>query len=121
MSKHTITKREFSVVGMQYRVTLTMRRELQKLLPFTVFVARDRTNTHDENAMDVRIGDVDIPMYPMRLGYLRRQVAEILAPAFDNGSMSVGKAKLTAIDAEAGTGTVEIWLKHKGNSPLTKA
>jgi hypothetical protein len=124
MSKATITKRTFTVVGIDYRVTAPMRRELEKRLPFTVLISREPENTHDENAIDVKIGDADVPMFPMRIGYLRRQVAEVLAPAFDNGAVSVGKAKLIAIDVEEGTGEVEVWLKMaktKGKFTLDKS
>lgn len=124
MSKGTIRKQTFTLVGMSYRVTLPMRRELEKNLPFVVWLAREPENQHDENAIEVKIGDYNIPMYPMRIGYLRRQVAEVLAPEIDNGSISIGKAKLISINVDEGTGEIEVWLKMasaKGKFTLDKS
>jgi hypothetical protein len=123
MSKRTIKKATFTLVGMDYRVTLPMRRELEKHLPFVVWLVREPDNVHDENAIEVKIGDYNVPMYPMRVGYLRRQVAEVLAPKFDDGSISAGKAKLVSIDVDIGTGEIEVWLKMasaKGKFTLDK-
>lgn len=112
MAKQSILKYEFTVVGMDYRLTPPSKAKLAELLPFVVWVTRDPENEHDENAVAVRIGDYEIPMYPMQIGYLRRQVAKVLAPGLDDGTVSVGKAKLVEI-RDDGTGVVEIWLKHK--------
>lgn len=114
MSKHTILKYEFTVVGMGYRVTFPSKRKLRDHLPFTVWVTREPDNDHDGNAIAVKIGDHEVPLYPMTIGYLRKQVAKVLAPGLDDGTVEVGKAKLTEI-REDGTGVVEIWLKHRKN------
>jgi hypothetical protein len=119
MSKHTILKYEFTVVGMDYRVTTPSKRMLREHLPFRVWVTREPTNDHDKNAVAVQIGDHEIPMYPMKIGFLRRQVAKVIAPGLDDGTVEVGKAKLIEI-RDDGTGIVEIWLKHrKSKTKLT--
>jgi HIRAN domain len=123
MSKRTIRKRTFTLVGMSYRVTTPMRRELVEHLPFDVAVEREPLNTHDGNAIQISIGDKKVPLFPMRIGYLRRQVAEVLAPALDLDEITIGKAKLVAIDVGQGTGQVEVWLKMastKGKFTLDK-
>jgi HIRAN domain len=112
MAKHTILKYEFTLVGMDYRVTTPSKNKLKGHLPFKVWIVREPTNDRDENAIAVQIGDHEIPMYPMKIGYLRRQVAKVLAPGLDDGTVEVGKAKLIEI-RDDGTGVVEIWLKHR--------
>ena len=112
MSKHNILKYEFTVVGLRYRMTKPSQAKLAEQCPFTVWVTREPNNEHDENAIAVKIGDFNVPMYPMKIGYLRREVAKVLAPGLDDGTVEVGKAKLTEI-RDDGTGVVEIWLKHR--------
>ena len=112
MSKRTILKYEFTLVGMDYRVTAPSKVKLKEHLPFRVWVTREPDNDVDANAIAVKIGDYNVPMYPMKIGYLRREVAKILAPGLDDDSVEVGKAKLVEI-RDDGTGVLEIWLKHR--------
>lgn len=114
-------KYEFTVVGLSHHVTRSLMKEIEEFVPFRVRLEREPDNAHDSNAISVSIGSKRIPVYPMKLGYLRRKVAEVIAPGLDNGSVTIQKARLMSVDVELGEGEVEIWLNHAENSILTKA
>jgi hypothetical protein len=111
--------RDFSVVGMQYRVTLPVRRELAKSCPFSVHVIREPDNRHDENAIAIEVAS-GTNIDGMKIGYLRRQVAEVLAPALDSGEVVDVRARMVLIDPEVSEAVVRIWLAGAKNSTLDK-
>ena len=110
---------EFSVVGIQYRTTLPVRRKLAELVPFSVVLVREPKNTHDPNAIAVQISEGTF-VDGMKIGYLRRQVAEVLAPALDSGEVIDTKAEMKMIDPEISEGVAEIWLSHAAQLGLDK-
>jgi len=110
---------DFSVVGLGYRVTMPYRRRLAKLTPFPVRLVREPENTHDENAIAVTIAAGTF-IDGMKIGYLRREVAAVLAPALDEGIVAETKAEVTAVDPESAVAVAEIWLTHAENLPLDK-
>jgi HIRAN domain len=110
---------DFSVVGIQYRVTLPYRRRLAELTPFPVRLVREPENPHDENAIAVTIAAGTF-INGMKIGYLRREVAAVLAPALDEGVIAETKAELTTLDPEISEAVAEIWLIHAENLALDK-
>lgn len=94
-------KMNFSVVGIQYRVTKPTRRMMKEHLPFKVELLRERENNHDPNAIKVVIAKhFDIPYKGMHLGYVRKQRAGMLAPALDARKVEIHEAWVTSLDAE---------------------
>jgi hypothetical protein len=91
-----------------------MRRELELHVPFQIKLKREPRNPADPNAIAVVINDDAVPHYPMKIGYLRKGVAAVLAPKIDKGSVTVEKAVLVQLDSIEADGIAEIWLKHKG-------
>ena len=105
----------FDVVGIQYRASQHFRRELASKLPLRVDLVREPRNEHDPNAVSVEIHESG-----MKIGYLRRAVAEVMAPAFDNNSLVCVWAELITLDPETSEATAEIWLNHEGKLALDK-
>jgi hypothetical protein len=94
-------KMNFSVVGIQYRVTKPTRRMIRDHLPFKVELEREPTNNHDPNALKVVIAKhFDNPYARMHLGYVRKQRAGMLSPALDAGKAQIHEAWVTSLDAE---------------------
>ncbi len=98
----------FTVVGLNYRVTKPVIRELQEAVPFRIVVYREPENTHDENAIAVAVDDRRVAHNKMKIGYLTRQVASVLAPALDDGSRAVHDAVIVSLDPEHGTAEAKI-------------
>jgi hypothetical protein len=72
----------FTIVGMQYRLTKQARRMLSYEIPISVVFRREPKNQHDPNAIAVFIADKQM-LAGQHIGYLRRGVAEVLAPKID--------------------------------------
>jgi HIRAN domain len=105
-----------SVVGIQYRVTLPTRQEMNGLTPFKVRLEREPENQHDENAIKVVIDDKTMKRNGMHIGYLSRQVAATWADALDEGILEIEEAWLTRMPDE---GPADMWLKF--SKPLRKS
>jgi hypothetical protein len=105
----------FDVVGIEYRATAPFRRELAAKLPLALRVKREPHNTHDPNAVAIELADSG-----MKIGYLRRTVAEVLAPAFDDSSLVSVWAELVELDPDTAKAKAEIWLEHEGKLALDK-
>lgn len=112
--------RTFDVVGLQYRVTKPVRRMLVEHLPFTVELKREPENTHDHNAIAVLIADESVPFDKMKLGYLRKEVAAVLASPWDDGDIWAVEARMIDIDPEDGIGQAKIWLNENEKSAFDK-
>jgi hypothetical protein len=98
------TQQRLSVVGMNYRVTPSVRRFMVSHLPIRVSIEREPDNPEDSNAIAVTVFDKEIPYNKLKIGYLRRQVAAVWAPAIDEGTLKIHKTYLIEIDVEDGTG-----------------
>lgn len=114
-SKWVLKNRELELVGIQHRVTLSTRRFMQARVDekkMGVEFKREPDNAHDPNAIAVYAGsDPDNPYKNMRLGYIPRKVAEVLAPAMDEGKMEFGPSFLTGIDVDKGVGDLQVKMR----------
>lgn len=97
----------FSLVGIQYRVIPSVREALVPLLPIRVKLEREPNNEADPNAILVSIND-KISHNGMKLGYLRRQVAETWASGMDEGRLVIVKAYLIELDPQSASGELLI-------------
>jgi HIRAN domain len=105
------TKRKkisLSVVGLQYRTTPSVRKYMVEHLPFRVKLVREPNNLQDPNAIAVVIRDKEVPYDGMKLGYLRRQVANVWAEEIDEGRLQIHKVYLTDLDPQESVGEVLI-------------
>jgi hypothetical protein len=78
----------YTIVGIQYRMPKDTRRMLSKHVPFSVYFRRDKKNEYDPNAIAVFVAD-GIPYKGMHLGYLRKEVAGVIAPKVDAGQITL--------------------------------
>jgi hypothetical protein len=111
MGKLIPRKLEFTVVGMQHRVTMSTRRMMIDHLPFHVRIDREPDNVHDENAIRVIVDDADIPYNGIHLGYLPRIVAAVISPAMVERRMRITDAWITDLKPEDGTGEMLLSFK----------
>jgi hypothetical protein len=109
VKKKTRTTVRLTVVGMQHRVTLSLRMMLQGYVenaPLVCYLKREPDNPKDENAIRVMAwGD---PYRHLHVGYLSRHVAEIWAPLMDAGKLIVKYACLVEVDPREGDGEISI-------------
>jgi hypothetical protein len=77
---------------------ISSRRVLLDYLPIPLEFKREPKNQHDPNAISVWLAGK--PYRGMQIGYLRRTVAEVWAPAIDSGKLKILSGKLTAVDPE---------------------
>jgi HIRAN domain len=103
---------ELTVVGLTYRITKPAMRELDQETPIRVKFVREYDNNMDENAIAVET-DEDTVLFKGKIGYLRRQIAAVYAPAMDYGDLKLEEGSVTSIDAEAGTADVRITLRFR--------
>jgi hypothetical protein len=103
---------ELTVVGLIYRVTRPMLRTLNEQTPFRVECVREHDNVHDENAIAVEVAERTLG-FEGKIGYLRRQVASVFAPAMDAGELEISDGWITVIDTEAGQADVRLTFRSK--------
>lgn len=113
--------RTFKVVGLQYALTKSGRAMISKQVPFTVKLKRGPENEADGNAIAVVIHDKNVSKEPMRIGYLRRQVAEVLAKDMDSGAMKIEKATVVSMSSVMAEVVVKFSLNHAKKFPLDKS
>jgi HIRAN domain. len=98
---------EITVVGMQYRVTVSSRVMLADHLPFPVELEREPENREDENAIKVvAVKYFSHTFNDFHIGYVPRGVALAWASAMDTGKLTIAEAWVTGIDVDAGTATM---------------
>lgn len=105
--------RIFDVVGMDHRVTLEVRENLERQTEqgrLKCELQREPTNQADPNAVKVVLADRRVKSKG-HIGYLRRQVAAVIAPALDRGSSEVTSCRLVMVNAKYGWGRIELKLK----------
>jgi hypothetical protein len=114
---------KLTFVGMQYRLTLSTRRLVEQHVnegtPVKCKLVREPENLHDKNAIKVMISTV--PYVGMHIGYITRHLAEVLAPALDSGDRTVSSCTILELNAQDGSGLVEVKLKTANSSRKKKA
>lgn len=112
MRKKVPRRLTLSVVGIEYRVTLTTRQmvlaRMEDAGPIACRLEREPTNTHDRNAIKVIIAEK--PYAKLHLGYLRRQIAQVLAKPLDRGVVVVKEAHLVELWPRDGEGEILVTL-----------
>lgn len=110
---------ELSVVGLGFRVKKDVRRALAGNVEKShsgihVKLVREQENRVDLNAIRV-IHDGSGALRGHHLGYLRADVAALLAPLMDDSLLVLKEAKLTSLDAkdEHKTGVVSATFRDK--------
>ena len=94
-----------SVVGMEYRVTVDKRLEMDVAAPFKVKLEREPDNYTDKNAIKVVIDDKTMKNNGMHVGYLPRLVAETWASKMDDGKLKILESWMVGVP-ESGDGEV---------------
>lgn len=85
---------ELDMVGLKFRMKKDLRLDFQRRVakkPVTVTVEREPDNEYDPNAVAVLLDGY-------RIGYFRRDSAELLAPRLDAGEITVTSAKVMQVD-----------------------
>lgn len=109
-------EKKFSLVGVKYRTSASVRKYLVQHLPIRIRLEHERDNIQDANAIAAYVDDREVPYHGMKLGYLRRQVAAVWAPALDSGTLTIHKAYLYELDPDEGIGELLITLSGNGKS-----
>jgi len=108
---------EFDMVGMQHRLTMSTRRMLRGHVaeaPVICMLEREPGNPADENALMVKVHDVDSPYDKMHIGYVPRKVAAEMSPRIDSGEIVVTVAYLVDVMPEDGEGGLQVRIKTAG-------
>lgn len=106
---------KLTCVGMQYRVKKDARRMMKAHIPFQVTIKRERTNKADENALAIFV-TAGIPYKGTKLGYLKREVAEVWSPLIDSRKLRIKHADVIGIDADRGEADLLITVSVQGKS-----
>lgn len=104
-----MTRHEFDVVGLHYRVTPATQEEMKKLEPLNAEIVREPDNTEDKNALKVVL--TEKPYKGFHIGYLRKQVSEIYAPLIDSGDVELTKVLVSDFDLKEGKATAHLKVK----------
>jgi hypothetical protein len=98
-----------TVVGMQFRWKMTGREMLARAVPFPVELEREPDNKFDPNAVKVNLAATKklSSLKGKHLGYLRREVAELLAHRLDAGTVEPVKLWVTEIDPKEGEASLD--------------
>src|SRR4051812_19482631 len=111
-----------TVVGLQFRWKESGRKTLAGAVPFPVVLEREPDNEHDPNAVKVNIaGDFKLTkLRGVQLGYLRKEVAAMLAPKIDAGQIEPVKLWITEVDYRAGDAELSCRFKDIPKSGSSK-
>ena len=112
---------ELTVVGLQFRWKKDGRETLARAVPFKVELEREPDNKYDENAVKVNIVS-DFKLTKLRgkqLGYLRANIAALLADKLDKGTVEPVKLWVTEIDVLDGTAQLSARFRDVAK-PVTK-
>lgn len=107
--------RIFDVVGIDHRVELEGREYLARMTErdrqsLKCELQREPTNQADSNAVKVVVIDKRAK-HKGHIGYLRRNVAAVIAPALDRGTTVVESCRLIMVNPEYSWGRIELKLK----------
>lgn len=113
MPKQRTWSFEATVVGLQFRWKMSGRETLARSVPFPVELEREPDNKVDENAIKVNIaGNYKLTALRGRqLGYLRKEIAAMLAPRLDAGHISPVKLWVTEVRPREGEATLAVRFK----------
>lgn len=102
-------KATITVVGLQFRWKKDGRAVLARSCPFPAELVRETDNEHDEHAIRVNIaGDMKLTALRGRqLGYVNRQIAALIAPRMDAGTVEPVKLWITDVSVESGEAELE--------------
>jgi hypothetical protein len=112
--------------GLVYRITVTTREQLAEMAPVRLRFEREPNNSHDPNAIAV------FAMEPPKksnwhIGYVPKEIAALLAPKLDNGTVHIESVWLTEVEPESGEAEMDVFFKTrktktgaKGKNGLTK-
>lgn len=101
---------EVSVVGLNYRATVSTLKKLASEVPVQCALEREPENEHDENAIKVVITEKPWrrPHGGFHIGYVKRETAAAIAPALDAGTFPFNRAWLMSVDPETGRGEMSL-------------
>lgn len=106
------TMQHYTIVGIQYRLTQEARALLARHVPFTVAFMRDKKNEYDENAIAVFIAQ-DQTMAGQHIGFLRKEVAAVIAPAWDRGDAFPVYGIVDSLNVKEGTAEMKMALSKR--------
>jgi hypothetical protein len=113
MRKRIPKQLSLSVVGVQYRVTMSTREMIAARIvesgPLTCKLEREPDNYKDPLAIKVVI--VEQPYRGLHIGYIRRQVAQLISPRLDKREISVRDIYLVELWPRDGEGEMLLTLK----------
>lgn len=117
----------FDVVGLDYRMSEQAQLTLKVLVesePLKCKLTRQPKNPKDKNAIKVICDDPRLEKTykltgppPLHVGYLRKEVAAVIAPSLDNESIEITFCRLVGVDAEDGRASVLVKLKTPASKP----
>jgi len=95
---------------------------LSRSVPFPVELEREPDNEYDPNAIKVNIhAKMKLTkLHGKQLGYLRKEVAALLAPKLDAGSIEPVKLWITEVDPRAGEAELSCRFRDVPKSGSTK-
>jgi len=99
-----------TVVGLNYRLTITTMQELAKDTPLHCRLEREPDNEHDENAIKVLVTEKPWAKKhdPLHIGYLSRVVASEIAPRMDTFRWPKYDVWLIEVDYVSATGQLRL-------------
>lgn len=120
MRKKVPQKIQLTVVGLQYRVTMSTRRmiadKLDKEGPVKCLLEREPNNPHDSMAIRVVISEG--PYRNLHIGYLRRVVSQVWGKLMDSGKLVFKEAYLLEVWPHEGEAEILVTVKHSGEKTL---
>lgn len=114
MAKKVPREMVLTVVGGQHAMTRKVMANIAATLnewPVKCRLVREPDNTFDENAIQVIVDDESSKFNRYKIGYIRRQVAAVLAAGLDSGAFEVREVMLTDYDPEEGEGNLAVKIK----------
>jgi HIRAN domain len=123
-SKWLVKSLELECVGMRHRTSISTRRFVAAYVAeagMQITFKREPDNVHDENAIAVYGGGAkgDNPYYKLKLGYIPRKTAAVLAPALDKGRAEFGVSLMTDVDVDNGTADLQVKLRVRRNLKIS--
>lgn len=98
-----------TVVGLNFRWKREVRKMMPGWCPFNVKLEREPDNEYDEYAIKVLIANQPglNKVWGKQLGYLRSNIAALLAPRLDAGEIKPASLIVTEIDVDGGQATIQ--------------
>lgn len=90
-----------TAVGLHYRLTIPKLKKMEEAIPLKVVLRREPNNEYDENA--IAVWCVERPFKDVKIGYLKRGVAQDLAPKMDSRDFKPREVWITELVNEKET------------------